>query len=82
MFCANHLESKAGIKFQGDDDEGSVPEIAQYGQNYHPLNVFTASKGSSFYISFTSFRFFDRKLPDFGKNKGENPIFTHSKYKF
>ena len=31
-------------------DEGSVPEIAQYGPYYLPLNVFTASKGSSFYI--------------------------------
>ena len=26
-------------------DEGSVPEIAQYGPCYLPLNVFTASKG-------------------------------------
>ena len=27
-----------------------MPEIAQYGPYYLPLNVFTASKGSSFYI--------------------------------
>ena len=33
-------------------DYGSVPEIAQYGPNYLPLNVFTASKGSNFYILF------------------------------
>ena len=33
-------------------DEGSVPEIAQYGPYYIPLNVFNASKGSSFYILF------------------------------
>ena len=32
--------------------EGSVPEIAQYGPYYLPLNVFNASKGSSFYILF------------------------------
>ena len=34
-------------------DEGSVPEIAQYVPYYLPLNVFTASKGSNFYIVFT-----------------------------
>ena len=33
-------------------DEGSVPEIAQYGTYYIPLNVFTASKGSNIYILF------------------------------
>ena len=33
-------------------DEGSVPGIAQYGPYYIPLNVFIASKGSSFYILF------------------------------
>ena len=33
-------------------DEGSVPEIAQYGPYYLPLNVFTAFKGSNCYILF------------------------------
>ena len=33
-------------------DEGSVPEIAQYGPFYNSLNIFTASKGSNFYILF------------------------------
>ena len=33
-------------------DEGKVPEIAQFGQHFLPLNVFTATKGSSFYILF------------------------------
>ena len=33
-------------------DEDSVPEIAQYGPYYIPLNVFTASNGSRFYILF------------------------------
>ena len=33
-------------------DEGSLPEIAQYYPFYLPLNVFTASKGSNFYILF------------------------------
>ena len=33
-------------------DEGLVPDIAQYGPYYLPLNVFIASKGSSFYILF------------------------------
>ena len=34
-------------------DEGSLPEIAQYGPFYLPLNVFTASRGSnSYYILF------------------------------
>ena len=33
-------------------DEGSVPEIVQYGPYYIPLNVFTASEGSNFNISF------------------------------
>ena len=31
--------------------EGSIPEIVQNAP-LHPLNVFTASKGSSLYISF------------------------------
>ena len=31
-------------------DEGSLPEIAQYSPYYLPLNVFTASKGSTLYI--------------------------------
>ena len=34
-------------------DEESVPEIAPYVAYYLPLNVFAASKGSSFYILFT-----------------------------
>ena len=29
-----------------------MPEVAQYGPYYIPLNVFTASKGSNFYILF------------------------------
>ena len=33
-------------------NEGSVPEIAQYGSYYLPLNDSTASKGSSFCILF------------------------------
>ena len=33
-------------------DEGSLPEIAQYSPYYLPLNVLTASKGSSLYILF------------------------------
>ena len=33
-------------------DEGSLPEIAQYTPYFHPLNVFTASKGSNLYILF------------------------------
>ena len=33
-------------------DEGSVPEIAQYGQYCIPLDVFIASRGSNFYILF------------------------------
>ena len=33
-------------------DEGSLPEIAQYSPYFLPLNVFTASKGSNFYILF------------------------------
>ena len=32
--------------------KGSVLEIAQYGPYYIPLNVFTASKRSSFYLLF------------------------------
>ena len=32
-------------------DEGSLPEIAQYGSYFLPFSVFTASKGS-FYILF------------------------------
>ena len=40
------------MNLMGVTDEGSVPEIAQYGQYYLPLNVFTTSKGSSFYILF------------------------------
>ena len=31
-------------------DEGSLPEIAQYNPYYLPLNAFTASKRSKFYI--------------------------------
>ena len=31
-------------------NEGSVPEIAQDGPYYLPLNVFADSKGSNFYI--------------------------------
>ena len=38
--------------FHLSTDEGSVPEIAQYDPYYLPLNVFTASKGSNFYILF------------------------------
>ena len=34
--------------------EGPVPEIAQYGPYYLPLNVFTASKGTNLYILLTS----------------------------
>ena len=33
-------------------DEGSVPEIVQYGLYHLPLNGFTASKGSNFYFLF------------------------------
>ena len=36
-------------------DEGSVPEIAQYDPYYLPLNVFTVSKGSNFYILFNNY---------------------------
>ena len=32
-------------------DEGSIPEIAQYGPDFIPLNVLTASKGPNLYIS-------------------------------
>ena len=32
------------------NDEGSVPKIEQYGPYYRPLNVFTGSKRSNFYI--------------------------------
>ena len=35
-------------------DEGSVPEIAQYGPYCITLIVFTASKGSNFYILFAN----------------------------
>ena len=34
------------------NDEGSLPEIAQYSPYYLPLNVFAASKGSNLYILF------------------------------
>ena len=33
-------------------DEGSLPEIAQYGPHYPPLNIFIASKESTLYILF------------------------------
>ena len=36
--------------FKRATDEGSLPEIAQYSPYFLPLNVFTASKGSNFYI--------------------------------
>ena len=32
--------------------EGSVAEIVQYGPYFITLNIFTASKGSNFYILF------------------------------
>ena len=35
-------------------DEGSLPEIVQYGPYYLPLNDLTASKGSNLYILLTS----------------------------
>ena len=38
--------------FKRATDEGSLPEIAQYSPFFLPLNVFTASKGSNFYILF------------------------------
>ena len=38
--------------FKRATDEGSLPEIAQYSPYFLPLNVFTASKGSNFYILF------------------------------
>ena len=34
------------------NNEGSLLEIAQYSPYFLPLNVFTASKGSNFYILF------------------------------
>ena len=43
-----YLAIVAGL--EGATDEGPVPKIAQYGPYYLPLNVFTASKGSYFYI--------------------------------
>ena len=38
--------------FKRATDEGSLTEIAQYSPYFLPLNVFTASKGSYFYILF------------------------------
>ena len=35
-------------------DEGLLPEIALHGPHYLHVNVFTASKGSNFYILFCS----------------------------
>ena len=41
--------------FKRATDEGSLPEIGQYSPYFLPLNVFTASKGSNFYILYTSY---------------------------
>ena len=45
--------SKSGFRcrFIRATDEGSLPEIAQYGSYFLPFNIFTGSKGS-FYILF------------------------------
>ena len=48
--------------FKRATDEGSLPEIAQYSPYFLPLNVFTASKGSNFYILFVCL-FDERILP-------------------
>ena len=46
--------------FQRVADKGLVPETAQYGPYYIFLNVFTASKASTFifYFSYISFHVF------------------------
>ena len=50
------LDFKPQLKqISKDALKGSVPEIAQYGPYYLPLNVFTASKGSNLYILFNIF---------------------------
>ena len=46
----NSLAFVAGLKRA--TDEGSLPEIAQYGPYCLPLNVFAAFKGSNLYILF------------------------------
>ena len=55
-------------------DEGPLPEIAQNGPYYRPLNVFTASKGLNFYIYYGVFLrsyFFSLKKVQVGKD----PVF-------
>ena len=48
--------------FKRATDEGSLPEIAQNNPSYLPLNVFTASKGSKFYILSFRLRTYSYKI--------------------
>ena len=49
-FLKKSLAFVAG--FKRATDEGSLPDFAQYSPYFLPLNDFTASKGSNFYILF------------------------------
>ena len=47
-----HMYLAIVADLMGVTDEGSVPEVARCGPCCLPVGVFTASKGSNFYILF------------------------------
>ena len=59
----NSLAFVASLK--RSTDEGSLPEIAQYSPYFLPLNVFTVSKGSNFYILLAVFSYNTATLDSF-----------------
>ena len=69
-------------RFVGMSNEGSLPEIAQYGSYYLPLNVFTASE-LSLYILSNIYADISNKKVQVGKDqeKAKSEKDSHSKYR-